>query len=41
MSKQRFETILAKILYIENHKEEFDNPDLIINWLENLILTIE
>ncbi len=41
MSAKRFEKILEKIAYIENHKEEFRCPDEMISWLQNLLLTIE
>jgi len=30
MSKNRFEAILEKIAYIETHKGEFKNPELMI-----------
>lgn len=41
MSDKQFETILEKIAYVDSHRQDFRQPDLIIRGLEAKLLQID
>ncbi len=40
MSEVRFAKVLSKIEHINNNKDNFKNPELLIKWLETLIIKL-
>lgn len=41
MSEKRIEKIIEKIAFIDSNRTKFKNPELLLVWLNTLLLTLD